>query len=57
MWGIVRMRAGVGNRALQWLTILLSAIPTLGGLLLLLLHRLSSVSAEGWFQAMTTVAG
>ncbi|MFI6426720.1 HAAS signaling domain-containing protein [Promicromonospora sp. NPDC050880] len=57
VWAVVRMRAGVGNRALQWLTILLSAIPTLGGLLLLLLHRLSSVSAEGWFQAMTTVAG
>jgi hypothetical protein len=33
----------VGNRALQWLTIALSAIPTAGGIMLLLRHTLSVV--------------
>jgi hypothetical protein len=42
-WAIVRLRSGVGNRALQWLTIALSAIPTAGGIMLLLRHTLSVV--------------
>jgi hypothetical protein len=41
VWAILRRRSGVGNRALQWLTIALSAIPTLGGSVLLLLHVMS----------------
>lgn len=41
VWAIVRLRARVGNRALQWLTVVLGAIPTLGGIFLLLLHTLS----------------
>ncbi|GAA2220517.1 hypothetical protein GCM10010413_09680 [Promicromonospora sukumoe] len=41
VWAIVRLRAAVGNRGLQWLTIVLSAIPTVGGIVLLLLHNLS----------------
>ena len=41
VWAILRRRSGVGNRALQWLTIALSAIPTLGGIVLLLLHVMS----------------
>jgi hypothetical protein len=41
VWAIVRLRARVGNRALQWLTVVLGAIPTLGGILLLLMHTLA----------------
>ncbi|MFI8524864.1 HAAS signaling domain-containing protein [Promicromonospora sukumoe] len=41
VWAIIRLRAAVGNRGLQWLTIVLSAIPTVGGIVLLLLHNLS----------------
>ena len=41
VWAIIRLRAGVGSRGLQWLTITLSAIPTVGGILLLVLHSLS----------------
>jgi hypothetical protein len=41
VWAIVRLRAGVGNRALQWLTVVLGAIPTIGGIVLLLMHTLS----------------
>jgi hypothetical protein len=43
VWAIMRLRAGVGNRALQWLTIALGAIPTLGGLVLLLMYALAFV--------------
>jgi hypothetical protein len=43
VWAIVRLRSGVGNRALQWLAIVLSAIPTVGGVVLLLVHTLSVV--------------
>lgn len=41
VWAIVRLRARVGNRALQWLTVVLGAIPTLGGAFLLLMHTLN----------------
>ncbi|MFD7023424.1 HAAS signaling domain-containing protein [Promicromonospora sukumoe] len=41
VWAIIRLRAGVGSRSLQWLTIALSAIPTLGGILLLVMHSLN----------------
>lgn len=41
VWAIVRLRARVGNRALQWLTVVLGAIPTLGGIFLLLMHTLN----------------
>ena len=41
VWAIVRLRSGVGNRALQWLTIALSAIPTFGGIALLLVRSMS----------------
>lgn len=43
VWAIVRRRSGVGNRALQWLTIALSAIPTLGGIVLLLMYALNFI--------------
>ncbi|MEU4362240.1 hypothetical protein [Promicromonospora sp. NPDC023987] len=41
VWSIVRLRAGVGSRVLQWFTIALSAIVTFGGIVLLLLHAMS----------------
>ncbi|WP_020013505.1 HAAS signaling domain-containing protein [Promicromonospora sukumoe] len=41
VWAIIRRRAGVGSRVLQWLTIVLSAVPVLGGIVLLLLHSMS----------------
>ncbi|MFD2027895.1 HAAS signaling domain-containing protein [Promicromonospora aerolata] len=41
VWAIMRLRAGVGNRALQWLTIALSAVTTFGGIVLLVLHAIS----------------
>ncbi|MGW2094269.1 HAAS signaling domain-containing protein [Promicromonospora sukumoe] len=41
VWAIIRLRAGVGARGLQWLTIVLSAIPAVGAIVLLLLHNLS----------------
>ncbi|MFD2793474.1 hypothetical protein ACFS27_07915 [Promicromonospora vindobonensis] len=41
VWAITRLHSGVGNRVLQWLTIAVSAIITVGGLLLLLLHAMS----------------
>lgn len=44
VWAIVRLRAGVGHRALQWVTIVLGAILTLGGIVLLLLHAMSVFS-------------
>ena len=43
VWAIVRLRARVGNRALQWLTVALGAIPTLGGLVLLLMYTLAFI--------------
>ncbi|MFI2362423.1 HAAS signaling domain-containing protein [Promicromonospora sp. NPDC019610] len=43
VWAVVRLRSGVGNRALQWLTIVLSAIPTVGGVVLLLIHTLNLI--------------
>jgi hypothetical protein len=46
VWAIVRLRSGVGNRALQWLTIALGAIPTLGGFVLLLMHTLAFVFGD-----------
>lgn len=41
VWAIMRLRSGVGNRALQWITIVLGAIPILGGTVLLLMHALN----------------
>ncbi|MFD7311081.1 HAAS signaling domain-containing protein [Promicromonospora sp. NPDC059942] len=41
VWAIVRLRSGVGKRALQWLTIVLSAIPTVVGVVFLLIHTLN----------------
>ncbi|MFJ3407897.1 hypothetical protein [Promicromonospora sp. NPDC090134] len=41
VWAIVRLRTGVGNRALQWLIIALSVIPSVGGIVLLLMHAMS----------------
>ena len=38
VWAIIRLRSGVGNRAMQWLTVVLSAIPTFGGVVFLFLH-------------------
>jgi hypothetical protein len=46
VWAIVRLRSGVGNRALQWLTIALGAIPTVGGIVLLLIHTLAFVFGD-----------
>lgn len=43
VWAIMRLRARVGNRALQWLTVALGAIPTLGGLVLLLRYALAFI--------------
>lgn len=44
VWAIVRLRAGVGHRVLQWVTIVLGAILTFGGIVLLLLHAMSVFS-------------
>lgn len=44
VWAIVRLRAGVGHRALQWVTIVLGAILTFGGIVLFLLHAMSLFS-------------
>ncbi|MFD7311001.1 HAAS signaling domain-containing protein [Promicromonospora sp. NPDC059942] len=41
VWAILRLRSGVGHRRLQWLTIVLSAIPVAVGIVLVLLHNLS----------------
>jgi hypothetical protein len=38
VWAIVRLRSGMGSRVLQWLTIVLSAIPVAIGIVLLLGH-------------------
>ena len=44
VWSIVRLRSGVGNRPLQWLAIVLSAIPVLIGIVLVLGHVMSNAA-------------
>lgn len=41
VWAIVRLRAGVGNRALQWTTVVLSALPVVLGIVFTVLHVLN----------------
>lgn len=41
VWATVRLRAGVGNRALQWVTIALSAVTVVAGVVLVVTHLLS----------------
>lgn len=43
VWAIIRLRSRVGNRSMQWLTIVLSAIPTFGGAVFLLIHTLNAM--------------
>lgn len=47
VWAIVRLRAGVGSRALQWVTIVLSAVTVVVGLVLVAAHVLSVAAQAG----------